>query len=136
MRGPGAEPMTERKPLPFGNGRLLVVDDEAEVRDLMKSALERRGYEVVAVESGAEALAYLAYDTPSLILLDLDMDDMTGWEVLSALEPHRHGRFRIVVVTGSSATLPKWIGHMRKPFRIDALMELLDGMASQDAEAP
>jgi DNA-binding NtrC family response regulator len=47
-------------------GRVLVVDDDPEARVLMQAALERRGFEVIAVESGTEALAYLARGTASL----------------------------------------------------------------------
>jgi CheY-like chemotaxis protein len=111
-----------RRPSVLPARRLLLVDDEADVRELMTSVLESNGYEVIAVESGAEALAFLARDTPCLMLLDLEMDDMNGWEVLSAIEPRR---VPTVVVTGSSASVPKWVGHLRKPFRIDALLELL-----------
>ena len=113
---------------PHAEGRLLIVDDDDDVREMMQEALERRGYEVIAVESGAEALAIIAHDTPSLILLDLEMDDVNGWEVLSALERHpRFGAFRVVVVSGARATVPKWAGHLRKPFKVDALMALLVG---------
>jgi CheY-like chemotaxis protein len=108
-------------------GRVLVVDDDADVRELMQDVLERHGFEVVAVESGAEALGYLAHDTASLILLDLEMDDINGWEVLSVLKRHpAFGSFRVVVVSGASGTVPKWAGHLRKPFRVEALLKLLE----------
>ncbi|HEY3803508.1 MAG TPA: response regulator, partial [Kofleriaceae bacterium] len=99
---------------------MLVVDDEADVRALMQTVLERNGFDVIAVDGGADALAYLAHDTPSLILLDLDMDDMNGWEVLTMLRRHpSFGHFRVVVVTGAKGAVPKWVGHLRKPFRMD-----------------
>jgi CheY-like chemotaxis protein len=107
--------------------RVLIVDDDPEARVLMQAALERRGFEVIAVESGAEALAYLARGTASLILLDLEMDDINGWEVLSVLKSHpAFGSFRVVVVSGSNGTVPKWAGRLRKPFRVEALLELLE----------
>ena len=106
---------------------MLVVDDEADVRALMQTVLERNGFDVIAVDGGSDALAYLAQDTPSLILLDLDMDDMNGWEVLTMLRRHpSFGKFKVVVVTGAQGAVPKWAGHLRKPFRIDALLELVD----------
>lgn len=109
-------------------GRVLVVDDEADVRALMQTALERVGFEVICVESGADALAYLARDTPSLVLLDLQMDDMSGWEVLTALRHHpRFGTFKVAVVSGTQSPVPKWASYLRKPFRMDALLALLDG---------
>lgn len=115
-----------RTPPPWSDARALIVDDNDDERELMRVALEKKGYEVVAVESGAEALGFLACDTPSLILLDLEMNDMNGWEVLGALEAHpRLSSFRVVVVSGANATVPKWADYLRKPFRFDALLELL-----------
>jgi CheY-like chemotaxis protein len=111
-----------------GRGRVLVVDDEPDTRVLMQTMLERNGFEVITADGGSDALAYLARDTPSLILLDLEMDDMNGWEVLSMLRSHpRFGAFKVVVVSGSKGSVPKWAGYLRKPFRLDALLELLDG---------
>lgn len=111
-----------------GRGRVLVVDDEPDTRVLMQTMLERNGFEVITADGGSDALAYLARDTPSLILLDLEMDDMNGWEVLSMLRSHpRFGTFKVVVVSGSKGSVPKWAGYLRKPFRLDALLELLDG---------
>ncbi len=115
-------------PKPYqARGRVLIVDDDDEVRTLMQDALERKGFEVIAVESGAEALGYLAHDTPPTILLDLEMDDVNGWEVLGVLEKHpKFGSFRVVVISGSSGSVPKWADHLHKPFRLDTLLELLD----------
>ena len=105
-----------------------MVDDEADTRALMQTMLERTGFEVILADGGADALAYLARDTPSLILLDLDMDDMNGWEVLTLLRRHPHfGSFKVVVVSGTQSTVPKWAGYLRKPFRIDALFDLIEG---------
>lgn len=94
----------------------------------MQAVLERNGYEVITADGGADALAYLARDTPSLILLDLEMQDMNGWEVLTMLRRHPHfGSFKVVVVSGAQGVVPKWASYLRKPFRIEALRELLDG---------
>ena len=119
-------------------GHVLVVDDDSDVRELMQDALERRGFDVVAVDSGAEALGYLARETVSLVLLDLEMDDVDGWEVLSALKRHpRFGSFRVVVVSGANSTVPKWADYLRKPFHIDALLALLqaDELTATDPHA-
>ena len=94
----------------------------------MQTMLERVGYEVIQADGGADALAYLARDTPSLILLDLDMDDMNGWEVMTMLRRHPHfGSFKVVVVSGTQSVVPKWASYLRKPFRLDALFNIIDG---------
>lgn len=106
--------------------RVLIVDDDDDVRIATQDAMERRGFEVVAVSSGAEALAFLAHDVPSIMLLDLHMDDMNGWEVLGAIrDDPRFAHVEVVVVTGSEATIDARVKVLRKPVRIDALMALL-----------
>lgn len=108
-------------------GRVLIVDDDDIVRVMTQTALTRRGFDVVAVTSGAEALAYLARDTPALMLLDLNMDDMSGWEVMSYLqrEPRLRDMKTIVVSGEHSPRIPRKFGYMRKPFRLQALLEML-----------
>ncbi len=96
--------------------------------------MERRGFEVVAVSSGAEALSFMAHDTPSVMLLDLEMDDMNGFEVLGAIQNNpRYRGVKVVVVTGSGKKLPPHIRVLRKPFKIDALIELLEGNSNARA---
>ena len=105
----------------------LVVDDDDDIRDATRDAMERRGYEVVAVGGGAEALAFLNYETPELVLLDLHMDDMNGWEVLGAIrENPRLRSTKVVVVTGSDAKVSPPTAVLRKPFKIAELMAILD----------
>lgn len=66
--------------------RVLVVDDDATVRDLMRRFLGREGFDVVTAESGAEALAAARAQRPSVITLDVLMPDMDGWSVLQELK--------------------------------------------------
>lgn len=62
--------------------RILVVDDEKNIRTLFRDELEEDGYEVETAGSGQEALDKVAERTPDLIVLDIRMEDMTGLEVL------------------------------------------------------
>lgn len=108
-------------------GRVLVVDDDDDVRAMHQDAMERHGYEVVAVGGGAEALAFLEHDVPTIVLLDLHMDDGNGWEVIGAVRGHpRFADTRIVVVTGSDARVSPPTLVLRKPFKFDALLAALD----------
>jgi CheY-like chemotaxis protein len=66
------------------SGVIVVVDDDPDVREMLTYALTERGYQVVAIASGAEALGYLrSSPAPRLILLDLVMPDMDGWTFLA-----------------------------------------------------
>ena len=108
-------------------GRVLVVDDDDDVRDATRDAMERHGFEVVAVGSGSEALAYLTHDTPHLVLLDLHMDDGNGWEVIGALRGSaRFAHTKVVVVTGSDAKVQGNVRVLHKPFKIAELLAILD----------
>ena len=114
-------------------GYCLVVDDDDDIREATRDVMERHGYDVVAVGSGAEALAFLVHDTPDLVLLDLQMDDMNGWEVLGALQSEpRFDHVEIVVVTGCDAAVDKRVRVLRKPFKIEQLFALLGREATID----
>jgi DNA-binding response OmpR family regulator len=67
------------------NPRLLVVDDDDALRVLYAEELTRAGYEVVAVESGEAAVAAAAEQPFALVILDIEMPDLSGIEVLSQL---------------------------------------------------
>jgi CheY-like chemotaxis protein len=84
---------------------VLVVDDNADVRLLLRRMLEKAGYEVVEAEHGRTALARLAELTPELILLDLMMPEMDGFEFLDELRRLPAGRtIPVVVITAKELT--------------------------------
>lgn len=114
--------------------RALIVDDDDDVRMAHQDAMERHGYEVVAVGGGAEALAYLARDVPEVVLLDLHMDDGNGWEVLGALRGNaRFEATQVVVVTGSDARVQPPTRVLRKPFKFEALLHAIDAPPAKGA---
>lgn len=65
---------------------VMVVDDDPDILDLTRLVLEGGGYRVVAALSGAEALERLEAAYPNLILLDINMPEMDGWQVLKVLK--------------------------------------------------
>jgi CheY-like chemotaxis protein len=65
---------------------VLVVDDEADIRDLVKINLEIDGHDVLVAASGPEALALVSSRTPDLIILDVMMEGLDGWEVLGRIK--------------------------------------------------
>ena len=68
------------------DGKVLVIDDEQTVRDLMRRFLAREGFDVVTAKDGAEGLALARQLHPALITLDVLMPGFDGWSVLQALE--------------------------------------------------
>ncbi len=66
--------------------RVLVVDDKPDNAALVEAQLTRAGYDVACVDNGREALATVTFDPPDLILLDIMMPDMDGYQVLEQLK--------------------------------------------------
>jgi PAS domain S-box-containing protein len=87
------------------SGSILVVDDDAPTREMLRRALERDGGVVVEAENGRAALELVAAERPGLILLDLMMPEMDGFEFVSALRRREEWRaIPIVVITARSLT--------------------------------
>lgn len=108
--------------------RLLVVDDEPTILELMSGSLRFAGFNVVTATSGADALAAAAASRPDLILLDVMMPDGDGFEVVRQL---RDGGSRVPVIflTARSAVGERVAGltlggddYVTKPFSLDELL--------------
>jgi len=84
---------------------ILVVDDDAAVRELLRRILEKEGYRVVEATNGRAALEALAKTAPGLILLDLMMPEMDGFELVEALREHETWRaLPVLVITAKELT--------------------------------
>lgn len=111
--------------------RVLVVDDDADILESLAEILELEGYEVRRARNGEEALAVLAAGPADVILLDLVMPVMNGWEFSRRLAERPAGeRPPLVVVSADRNVAQKareigaaaWLG---KPFDLDALLARL-----------
>ena len=113
---------------------VLVVDDEEDIRDLVRINLELDGHEVATVSSGAEALERLAdeADLPDVIVLDLMMPGMDGWEVLTQLKTQQSevAAVPVLLLTARADDLDRIRGgiegairYITKPFTLDDLRE-------------
>ncbi|MFI5343696.1 MAG: response regulator [Chlamydiales bacterium] len=84
---------------------ILVVDDEATSRDIMKKAVTRMGWSVIEAKNGLEAIAQLKNLIPSLIILDLMMPEMDGFAVIHELQLNEEWRkIPVLIVTGKDLT--------------------------------
>ncbi|MBI4057259.1 MAG: response regulator [Elusimicrobia bacterium] len=85
--------------------RILVVDDEFQMRELMKAYLENAGYVVDVAEHGKEALEKLRKESFDLVILDLSMPEVGGLDVLKILRNNpKHRRLPVLMCTSSSVT--------------------------------
>lgn len=112
--------------------RVLVVDDDDAIRSLVATVLRRRALLVDTARNGVEAVDRLATCRYQLVLLDLMMPAMNGWDVLDHLEavPPVKRPLVIVLTAGSEprAFKPNLVaGMVRKPFDIDMLVDTVVG---------
>lgn len=80
-------------------GRILVIEDEEPVRTLLSEILQRAGHQVTATATGKEALAYFQQHTFDLVLTDLGLPEMNGWEVARQIR-QSDATLPIIMVTG------------------------------------
>ncbi|PCC73902.1 Response regulator receiver domain-containing protein [Nannocystis exedens] len=109
---------------------ILLVEDDADIRDVVAELLRGEGYDVHGAENGEQALAYLheAEREPCLILLDLMMPVVDGWQVLARLRAQdRLLALPVVVMSASSpAAAPADVAaFVRKPIDLDLLLGLV-----------
>lgn len=101
--------------------KILVVDDKAELRTLLKSYLGQEGFEVVVASNGQEALYVARYEKPDLIMLDLMMPEMSGYDFIRAYS--RESNTPIIILTAKLEENDKVVGlelgaddYVTKPF--------------------
>ncbi len=114
--------------------RVLVVDDDEEMRETVAAALETEGYRVSCAENGAQALALMRGYRPEAIVLDLSMPVMSGWELLDAVHERRDLR-EVPVLVLSAMRAPVGVAHLDKPVSLDELLATLDGICGSSAAA-
>jgi len=120
---------------------ILVVDDEPAILDMIAELLGYEGYEVVATSQGSVALARAKSDPPALILLDLMMPGMSGWQVIDALKASPQTSAIPVVVLSARRDLPataKQLGiatFLTKPFDIDELISVVRQYADSNSSS-
>lgn len=112
-------------------GRVLVVDDDTRVRDVLAEVASREGYEVVAVESGESALEEMGKQRFDLVFLDLVLPGLSGVEVLKAMKA-KGSRTPVAIITGygddpiaMQAISEGPLLLIRKPFRVSDVVEVL-----------
>lgn len=110
---------------------ILVVDDEPSLLQTVVEILQDEGYDVLVASNGAEALDVLAQRAPALILLDMRMPLMDGWQFAAALRAA--GRAIPILVMTAAQDAHRWareigaVGAVPKPFTVDELL----GMVAQ-----
>ena len=106
---------------------ILVVEDEEASRESLRELLEIEGYDVETAVNGKEALDKLDSLEPCIILLDLFMPVMDGWQVLDRLRSDgRLARLKVLVTTSAAANTPTDVPVLVKPLDFERLLRTLD----------
>jgi CheY-like chemotaxis protein len=122
------------------NNTVLLIDDDQDIRDVMRLFLEDAGYRVLCAEEGGEGLLLLqtAPTAPALIFLDLRMPGVNGWEFHEAqAQDPRASAIPTVVITGDRTALAgdlTWAtGVLTKPFDVDQVLSYASRYAGSPA---
>jgi two-component system response regulator VicR len=96
--------------------KVVCVEDDSEMIDLVKLILARQGFEVTGATGGLEGLDAIAREQPDLVLLDLMMPDVDGWEVYHRMKADERMRnIPVIVVTAKAQSIDKVLGlHIAK----------------------
>jgi DNA-binding response OmpR family regulator len=110
--------------------RILLVDDDGEIVDSMKIALESKGYQILVARDGNQGLALAEREDPDLMILDMMMPKRSGFLVLEKLRRSRPVPVRVIMITANEGSRHKAYAEMlgvddyiRKPFAMDRLIE-------------
>jgi len=110
---------------------ILIVDDDDTIRELVSMALNDQGYETAVACHGAEALAWLRQGSADLILLDLRMPVMDGWQFASAYRESPGPHAPVIVLTAARCAAETAVeigaaGYVTKPFELDHLLAVVE----------
>ncbi len=110
--------------------RILVVDDERDILTFVREALTDEGYDVDTADSGEAALQTVTERRPDLIILDVNLPGVDGWEVLAQLRAAAGEQTPVVVMTGGYQAQDQALssgaqGYLGKPFDLDDLYAVI-----------
>ena len=115
--------------------RILCIEDEQEMIDLIRLILGRRGFDVKGATGGMEGLKMVRQDIPDLVLLDLMMPDLDGWEVYQQMKADDKTRgIPVIVVTAKAQNIDRVLGmhiakvddYITKPFSPQDLLNSVE----------
>jgi DNA-binding response OmpR family regulator len=127
----------DRPPPANGYRRVLIVEDEATFRRIVARNLTGRGLQVREVDSADAAVGAVAQEKPDLLLLDINLPDRTGWDVLRELRRRETEVPTIVIsaVRANPSRLAEFqpLAYLPKPFPLEALLRIVFGAKEEPA---
>lgn len=127
---------SEKRVADVDRKRVLVIDDDLPLRGMLAAALRQHGFQVLLAGDGAEGQRALTIHNPDVILLDLAMPDVNGWDFLQRLQETGHlGRVPIIVISAHVRVEPQALLQMGvsailpKPFNLPDLLDVIEHLA-------
>jgi DNA-binding response OmpR family regulator len=123
---------------------ILCIEDEQEMIDLIRLILSRRGFEIRGANGGKEGLEIIRNEHPDLVLLDLMMPEMDGWEVYQHMKADEATKnIPVIVVTAKAQSIDKVLGlhiakvddYIAKPFSPQELLTSVDTVLGRNKNA-
>jgi two-component system response regulator VicR len=123
--------------------KVVCIEDEPEMIDLVKLILGRKGFELTGAVGGREGLDAVRRIKPDLVLLDLMMPDMDGWEVYQQMKADEELKaIPVIVVTAKAQSIDKVLGlhiakvddYVTKPFGPQELLQSVERVLNQDSQ--
>jgi DNA-binding response OmpR family regulator len=120
--------------------RILLVEDETALADVIARNLRARGHEVTVAASAEAAWLDMAAAWPDALVLDVNLPDYTGWEILRRLDTEDRSRLDVIVISAAPISQKRIqefqpLRWLQKPFPLNALVRLLDDGHKATAEA-
>lgn len=125
------------------NVNIVCIEDEREMIELVKLILTRKGYKVHGAEGGQEGLELIRQLKPALVLLDLMMPDMDGWEVYQQMKADPGTKdIPVIVVTAKAQSIDKILGlhiakvndYITKPFGPSELLASIENVLGREVQ--
>jgi DNA-binding response OmpR family regulator len=121
--------------------RILVVDDNRDILDLIQRVLLTYGYEVVIARDGLEALQQESATQPDIVVLDVNLPALDGWEVCRRIKARRDVPVMLLTVRAERVDIERSRDagandHLPKPFDITVFLERITSLAAQRVPQP
>ena len=118
-----------------GNRRILIVDDDPDIIETVRYALENDGHEVLVARDGNQGLAMAEREDPDLIILDMMMPRRSGFLVLERLRQNDQDPVPVIMITGNEGNRHQEYAEMlgvsdyiHKPFTMDRLLDSVNNL--------
>ncbi len=126
--------------MPASINRIIYIEDDPDMIDLVSLILNRRGYTVQGASGGVKGLELVMTEQPDLVLLDLMMPDLDGWDVYQQMKAHAKTRnIPVIVITAKAQAIDRVLGlriakvddYICKPFSPNELITSIDRVAEK-----